>query len=40
MIGLKFEIKNYKGEKLYNKVNVILTEVDMVAKKVYGQIMR
>jgi len=40
MAGLKFEIKNYKGEKLYNKINIILTEVDLISKKIFGQIVR
>ena len=40
MMGLKFEIRNYKGEKLYNKVNILLTEVDLISKKIYGNIVR
>lgn len=40
MSGLKFEIQNHKGEKLYNKLNVSLTEVDLISKKIYGKILR
>lgn len=40
ILGLKFEIKNYKGEKLYNKINVVLIEADLVSKKIYGNIIR
>lgn len=38
--GLKFQIQNHKGEKLYNKLRVSLTEVDLISKKIYGKIIR
>jgi len=38
--GLKCELVNYKGERLYNKLEVVLTEVDLISKKIYGKIVR
>jgi ribonuclease R len=38
--GLKFQIQNHKGEKLYNKVRISLTEVDLISKKIYGKIIK
>lgn len=40
MCGLKFQIQNHKGEKLYNKIKISLTEVDLVSKKIYGKIIK
>jgi len=40
IFGLKFEIQNHKGEKLYNKITVSLTEVHLISKKIYGKIIR
>ncbi len=40
LCGLKFQLLNHKGEKLYNKVKVCLTEVDLVSKKIYGKIIK
>jgi ribonuclease R len=36
--GLKCEIVNYKGERLYNKFEITLTQADIVSKKIYGKI--
>jgi len=38
--GLKCEIVNYKGERLYNKFEITLTQADIVSKKIYGKIVR
>ncbi|MDX9743888.1 MAG: ribonuclease R, partial [Arcobacteraceae bacterium] len=38
--GLKCELVNYKGERLYNKLEVVLTQVDLISKKIYGKIVR
>ena len=38
--GLKFEILNHKEEKLYNKITVSLTEVDLISKKIYGKMLK
>lgn len=38
--GLKCEIVNYKGERLYNKFAVQLTNVDLISKKIYGKIIQ
>ena len=40
MDGLKFEITNYKGEKLYSKVVVKITQADIISKKIYGEIVK
>ncbi len=38
--GLTFYLQNHQGEKLYSKVHVILTESDLVSKKIYGKIVK
>lgn len=40
ILGLRIYILNYKGEKLFSKVNIKIKEVDLLEKKIYGELIK